>query len=130
MQRDPQQFGKYLLLERLSVGGMAEVFKAKAFGVEGFEKILAIKRILPNMVDDSDFIEMFIDEAKIAGQLNHANICQIFELGRYEKAHYIAMEYISGKDLLQITGHFQRRRQPVPVPVACFIVAKLCEGMD
>ena len=71
--RLPTPFGKYLLLERISVGGMAEVFKAKAFGVEGFEKIIAIKKILPSMAEDADFIQMFIDEAKICGQLNHAN---------------------------------------------------------
>jgi len=130
MLREPIPFGKYLLLDRVSVGGMAEVFKAKAFGVEGFEKILAIKRILPNMIEDEDFIEMFIDEAKIAGQLNHANVCQIFELGRFDKAHYIAMEYISGKDLLQIMSVFQRRQETFPLSVAGFIVAKLCEGLD
>jgi serine/threonine protein kinase len=95
-------FGKYLLLDRISVGGMAEVFKAKSYGVEGFEKVIAIKRILPSMGEDRDFIKMFIDEAKIVGQLAHANICQIFELGRTEGAHFIAMEYIWGKDLLQI----------------------------
>ena len=130
MLREPIPFGKYLLLDRVSVGGMAEVFKAKAFGVEGFEKILAIKRILPTMIEDEDFIEMFIDEAKIAGQLNHANICQIFELGRFDRAHYIAMEYISGKDLLQIMSIFQRRQEFFPLTVAGFIVAKLCEGLD
>ncbi|MBP6847904.1 MAG: hypothetical protein KA201_29340, partial [Kofleriaceae bacterium] len=70
-------FGKYLLLDRISVGGMAEVFKAKSYGVEGFEKVIAIKRILPSMGEDRDFIKMFIDEAKIVGQLAHANICQI-----------------------------------------------------
>ena len=109
--RQPIPFGKYLLLERITVGGMAEVFKAKAFGVEGFEKILAIKRILPSMAEDADFIEMFIDEAKIAGQLNHANICQIFELGRVDDSHFIAMEYVWGKDLLQIQNRF-RKMQP------------------
>src|SRR5207245_5449802 len=90
--RPPVPFGKYLLLERISVGGMAEVFKAKSFGVEGFEKILAIKRILPSMAEDADFIEMFIDEAKICGQLNHANICQIFEHGPVDDSHFIAMQ--------------------------------------
>src|SRR5689334_11267697 len=76
-QGQPQQqhvipFGKYLLLDRIAVGGMAEVYTAKSFSIEGFEKIIAIKRILPTMAEDEDFIEMFIDEAKIAGQLNHA----------------------------------------------------------
>ena len=82
--KKPVPFGKYYLLERINVGGMAEVFKAKAFGVEGFERLLAVKRILPNIAEDEEFIQMFIDEAKIAVQLNHANICQIFDLGKVD----------------------------------------------
>src|SRR5581483_919202 len=128
--RQPVPFGKYVLLERISVGGMAEVFKAKSFGVEGFEKILAIKRILPSLAEDSDFIEMFIDEAKICGQLNHANICQIFELGRVTDSHFIAMEYVWGKDLLQIQNRFRKLRQTMKPEMAAFIAAKMCEGLD
>jgi len=128
--RQPIPFGKYVLLERISVGGMAEVFKAKSFGVEGFEKILAIKRILPSMAEDADFIEMFIDEAKICGQLNHANICQIFELGRVDDSHFIAMEYVWGKDVLQIQNRFRKLRQTMKPEMAAFIGAKLCEGLD
>src|SRR3954467_8334721 len=128
--RQPVPFGKYVLLERISVGGMAEVFKAKSFGVEGFEKILAIKRILPSMAEDADFIEMFIDEAKICGQLNHANICQIFELGRVDDSHFIAMEYVWGKDVLQIQNRFRKMRQTMKPEMAAFIAAKLCEGLD
>ena len=93
----PIEFGKYILLDRIAIGGMAEIFRAKATGVESFEKILAIKRIHPNMSDDKDFIKMFIDEAKIVGQLAHPNIAQIFELGRIEGHHFIAMEFIWGK---------------------------------
>jgi serine/threonine protein kinase len=128
--RQPIPFGKYVLLERISVGGMAEVFKAKSFGVEGFEKILAIKRILPSMAEDADFIEMFIDEAKICGQLNHANICQIFELGRVEDSHFIAMEYVWGKDVLQIQNRFRKLRSTMKAEMAALIAAKLCEGLD
>ena len=128
--RQPVPFGKYLLLDRISVGGMAEVFKAKSYGVEGFEKIIAIKRILPTMGEDRDFIKMFIDEAKIAGQLAHANICQIFELGRIDGSHFIAMEYIWGKDLLQIQNRLRKIKQPMPVAMACFIIAKVLEGLD
>ena len=109
---------------------MAEVFKAKSYGVEGFEKILAIKRILPTMGEDRDFIKMFIDEAKIAGQLAHANICQIFELGRIDGSHFIAMEYIWGKDLLQIQNRLRKLKQPMPVPMACFALSKVLEGLD
>ncbi|HSD91083.1 MAG TPA: protein kinase [Kofleriaceae bacterium] len=128
--RQPVPFGKYLLLDRISVGGMAEVFKAKSYGVEGFEKIIAIKRILPTMGEDRDFIKMFIDEAKIAGQLAHANICQIFELGRIDGSHFIAMEYIWGKDLLQIQNRLRKNKQPMPIPMACFAIAKVLEGLD
>jgi serine/threonine protein kinase len=128
--RQPVPFGKYLLLDRISVGGMAEVFKAKSYGVEGFEKIIAIKRILPTMGEDRDFIKMFIDEAKIAGQLAHANICQIFELGRIDGSHFIAMEYIWGKDLLQIQNRLRKIKQPMPIAMACFTIAKVLEGLD
>ena len=128
--RQPVPFGKYLLLDRISVGGMAEVFKAKSYGVEGFEKIIAIKRILPAMGEDRDFIKMFIDEAKIAGQLAHANICQIFELGRIDGSHFIAMEYIWGKDLLQIQNRLRKNKVQMPVPMACFVIAKVLEGLD
>jgi len=109
---------------------MAEVFKAKSYGVEGFEKIIAIKRILPTMGEDRDFIKMFIDEAKIAGQLAHANICQIFELGRIDGSHFIAMEYIWGKDLLQIQNRLRKIKQQMPIQMACFAIAKVLEGLD
>ena len=128
--RQPVPFGKYLLLDRVSVGGMAEVFKAKSYGVEGFEKIIAIKRILPSMGEDRDFIKMFIDEAKIVGQLAHANICQIFELGRIDGTHFIAMEYIWGKDVLQLQNRLRKLDQVMLVPMACHIIAKVCEGLD
>ncbi|HYU16097.1 MAG TPA: serine/threonine-protein kinase, partial [Candidatus Acidoferrum sp.] len=128
--RQPVPFGKYLLLDRVSVGGMAEVFRAKSYGVEGFEKVIAIKRILPAMGEDKDFIKMFIDEAKIAGQLSHANICHIFELGKIGGSHFIAMEYIWGKDLLQIQNRLRKVGQVMPVGMACYVIAKVCEGLD
>src|SRR3954464_13051858 len=128
--KKPIVFGKYLLLERLNVGGMAEVFVAKAFGVEGFERILAIKKILPTMAEDEEFITMFIDEARISAQLNHANVVHIHELGKFEDAYYIAMEYVQGVDLRAIAELYRRERQAMPVPQACFIVSKICEGLD
>jgi eukaryotic-like serine/threonine-protein kinase len=128
--KQPVPFGKYLLLDRISVGGMAEVYKAKSYGVEGFEKIIAIKRILPSMGEDRDFIKMFIDEAKIAGQLAHSNICQIFELGRIDGSHFIAMEFIWGKDLLQIQNRLRKSKQLMPVAMACYSLSRVCEGLD
>src|ERR1700730_16654628 len=100
--KKPIQFGKYYLLDRINVGGMAEVFQAKAFGLEGFERIVAVKRILSSLAEDKEFISMFIDEAKIAVQLNHANICQVFDLGKVDESYFIALEYVSGRDLRAI----------------------------
>src|SRR5882724_3566760 len=128
--RQPIKFGNYLLLERIAVGGMAEVFVAKAFGVEGFERLLAIKKILPTMGEDAEFIHMFVDEARIAVQLSHANIVQVLELGKHDENLYIAMEYISGRDLRQLIERFRKREQSVPVPQACLIVAEVCEALD
>jgi serine/threonine protein kinase len=123
-------FGKYLLLERIAVGGMAEVYMSKSFGIEGFEKIIAIKRILPTMAEDEDFIEMFVDEAKIAGQLTHANIAPIYELGKIGDSHYIAMEYVWGKDLLQIMNRFRRMRKRMPPVMVAWIASRMCEALD
>ena len=119
-----------MLLERISVGGMAEVFKAKPLGGEGNGKVLAIKRILPSMAEDADFIQMFIDEAKISGQLNHGNIAQIYELGRVEDSHFIAMEFVWGKDLLQIQNRFRRIKQTMKPAMAAYIGARTAEGLD
>jgi eukaryotic-like serine/threonine-protein kinase len=128
--RQPVPFGKYLLLDRISVGGMAEVFRAKSFGVEGFEKLIAIKRILPSMADDREFLRMFVDEAKIAGQLSHPSIAQIYELGREGSAPYIAMEYVWGKDLLQLYNRFRKLGERMPITMACHVIAKVSEALD
>lgn len=128
--KKPIVFGKYLLLERVNVGGMAEVFIAKAFGVEGFERILAIKKILPTMAEDVEFITMFIDEARISVQLNHANIVHIHELGRHDDAYFIAMEYVAGRDLRTLLEWYRRRKEVMPTAQAVLIASKLCEGLD
>jgi serine/threonine protein kinase len=128
--KKPTPFGKYYLLERINVGGMAEVFRAKAFGVEGFERLVAVKRILPSVAEDREFIRMFIEEAKLAVQLNHANIAQIFDLGVVDGSYYIALEHVHGRDL---RGMFDRARhlgEVMPIAQACFIAMKLCEGLD
>ncbi|RVU41000.1 PEGA domain-containing protein [Lujinxingia sediminis] len=125
----PVPFGKYYLLERINVGGMAEVFKAKAFGVEGFERMLAIKQILPNIAEDKGFIEMFIDEAKIAVQLTHPNIAQIFDLGQVDGSYFIALEYISGKDLKTQYERARRIGEKISIPRVCYIMMKVCEGL-
>jgi serine/threonine protein kinase len=126
----PIPFGKYYLLERINVGGMAEVFKAKTVGVEGFERIVALKRILPSIAEDEEFITMFIDEAKIAVQLQHANIAQIFDLGKVEDSYFIALEYVNGRDLRGIFDDLRKRAQVMPVQQVCYLIMQLCEGLD
>jgi serine/threonine protein kinase len=128
--KKPVPFGKYYLLERINVGGMAEVFRSKAYGVEGFERLVAVKRILPNIAEDKEFIKMFIDEAKIAVQLNHANIAQIFDLGVVDGAYYIALEHVHGRDLRNIFDRCRTVNEPMPVAQACFVIMKICEGLD
>jgi serine/threonine protein kinase len=128
--KKPSVFGKYLLLERVNVGGMAEVFIAKAFGVEGFERILAIKKILPTMAEDQEFITMFIDEARISVQLSHANVVHIHDLGCYDDTYYIAMEYVAGRDLRTILERYRRRGELMPTAQAVFVASKMCEGLD
>ena len=126
----PIPFGKYYLLEKINTGGMAEVFKAKAFGVEGFERILAVKRILPSIAEDHEFISMFVDEAKIAGQLTHANVAQIFDLGHVNKQYYIAMEYVPGRDLRAIFDRSVKHSEKLSIDQVCYVIMKLCEGLD
>jgi serine/threonine-protein kinase len=124
------QFGPYKLIERISVGGMAEVYKATEHGVEGFERTVAVKRILPHIAEDDEFITMFKDEAKIAGQLNHGNIAQIYNLGQQGDSFYIALEYVAGKDLRNIFTRCQQQGRPMPIAQACFVVMKVGEGLD
>jgi serine/threonine protein kinase len=126
----PIPFGKYYLLERINVGGMAEVFKAKTVGVEGFERIVALKRILPSIAEDEEFITMFIDEAKIAVQLQHANIAQIFDLGKVDDSYFIALEYVNGRDLRGIFDDLRKRGQVMPMQQVCYLIMQLCEGLD
>ncbi|HET7504494.1 MAG TPA: protein kinase [Kofleriaceae bacterium] len=128
--KKPAPFGKYYLLERINIGGMAEVFRAKAFGVEGFERLVAVKRILSNIAEDQEFIRMFIEEAKLSVQLNHANIAQIFDLGVVDGAYYIALEHVHGRDLRGIFDRCRQIGEPMPVAQACFIAMKVCEGLD
>ena len=109
-----QAYGEYYLAKRIAYGGMAELFRARRrSGVEGFEKILAIKKILPHLSNDGDFITMFINEAKIAAQLTHENIVQIFDFGKFEESYYLAMEYVWGKSLQAIQAKGEDKALPL-----------------
>lgn len=109
---------------------MAEIYRAKLVNAPHFNRFLVVKRILPNLAADNEFITMFIDEAKITVELNHPNICQIYELGRLEDAHYIVMEYIPGRDLLGLQNRYRRQKKIMSVSQACFITAQVAQGLD
>jgi hypothetical protein len=126
----PAKFGKYILLDRLNAGGMAEVFRAKVTGVEGFERLLAIKCMLPQLLADEHFKSMFQDEARLAVQLKHANIVQIEELGQLGERLYIAMELVNGRDLRHILRTAKSNLTPIPPSFAAYAIAKAAEGLD
>jgi serine/threonine protein kinase len=123
-------YGPYRLIERVAIGGMAEVFKAKRTGVEGFEKVLAVKRILPHLSDNKEFVDMFIDEAKMVAGLSHPNIVQIFDLGKIEKSYYIAMEYVHGRDLRSILRRAREKDVRLPLELAALVVSKVCSALE
>ena len=126
----PASFGPYRLLERIAAGGMAEVFRAKRTGVEGFEKVLAVKRILPHLSDNKEFVEMFVDEAKMVAGLTHPNIVQIFDLGKIDATYFIAMEYVHGKDLRTILKRAKERGLRIPLDLSVLIVSKVCSALE
>ncbi|HEV8117651.1 MAG TPA: protein kinase, partial [Thermoanaerobaculia bacterium] len=127
----PDRFGQYEILERVSSGGMAELFRARLSGAEGFRKIVAIKKILPHIAGDEEFLAMFADEAKLAAQLSHPNIVHIFDLGKIESGGYfIAMEYVDGRDLRSILYLARENGIPMPVPLAVSIAAKVASALD
>ena len=126
----PVVYGKYQLLELLARGGMAEVFKAKSHGVEGFEKVLVIKRILPELSSNPDFVEMFINEAKIAVTLSHANVVQVFDLGRADETYFIAMEYVAGSDLATVLRRARKYGKPLPLELAVYLISEVAKGLD
>jgi serine/threonine protein kinase len=118
-------FGKYRLIRRLAQGGMAEVFLATQHGPSGFERTMAIKRILPHLAAQPEFIQMFMDEARVAAQLSHPNIAHIYDFGQIDDAFFIAMEYIDGVDL----SHVLFDTEPIPFEHAARIVADVCAAL-
>ncbi len=131
MARLPAQtFGKYQILERIATGGMAEIYRARLEGIAGFQRTFAIKRILPHLSQDQDYIAMLVEEAKIAGLLSHANIVQIVDLGQVDGAWYLAMEYVDGPDLGAVMMRAREKGLVLPVPHAAFVALELLKGLD
>ena len=121
------RIGPYLLHKKVARGGMAELFLADYVRRDGFKRRVAIKRILPHLAGNQDFIKMFTREARLAALLQHPNIVQIFDYGKIENAYFIAMEYIDGKNLGEVIAGL---KQGLPIDKAIFIISRICKGLD
>lgn len=126
----PEVFGKYYLVDKIAVGGMAEIFKAKTFGAGGFEAVSVIKRILKHLSDNEQFVRMFMDEAKVSALLHHNNVVRIFDFGKQRDNYFIAMEYVEGKDVKQILRKLAERRKLLPQEFAVYIAMEAAKGLD
>lgn len=126
----PYRFDRYVLLEKVAQGGMAEIFRSKYFGADDFSKEVAIKRLLPVWSENPHFIAMLTDEAKALVALNHPNIVQVFELGRDGKTLFISMEWVEGVDLRKLFLELSQRRQKLPLPFTLFIISEVLKALD
>ncbi len=124
------EFGPYELYERLGLGGMATVHRAKKRGIEGFERIVALKRMLSHLAEDGSFVDSFIREAKLASLLQHPNVAQVYDFGRISGVYYIAMELVSGFDLRKLLRYANKANESIPLPVVLSILGELCDALD
>lgn len=125
-----ETFGRYELLKKLATGGMGQVFLARQKGPVGFQKLLVVKRVLPHLSEEEEFIKMFFDEARIAALLNHQNIAQLYDLGEVDGVYFIAMEYVHGESLRQLASHAQTHRGGLPLGLKLRIIADAAAGLD
>jgi len=128
-QKLPQVFGRYLLLRRLSRGGMGEIFLARSGQLAGFEKLCVIKKVLPSLAADREFISRFIDEAQVCIKLSHANIAQVFEVGMVDDEYFLALEYVEGRDLRRIVAELHDRSEKLPLDLALWVVREIASGL-
>ncbi|MGD9061423.1 MAG: serine/threonine-protein kinase, partial [Desulfobacterales bacterium] len=127
---EAKQLGKYQLLQKIAVGGMAELYRAKVTRDHGFEKQVAIKKILPHLSDEGNLVKAFIDEAKLAALLQHENIIQIYDFGSIDGGYFIAMEYLFGKDLRKLINKVKKAGSPLDLENTLYIVSRICAGLD
>ena len=120
---------RYQVLERIDAGGMAEVFKANATSMQGFQKLVAIKRVLPSLTRNERFVRMFLDEAKVSLHLNHTNCVQVFDLGIADGTYFIVMEFVNGLNLKAILEHLARRHETLPYEQVAYIGLEVCKGL-
>jgi serine/threonine protein kinase len=121
--------GRYRVVDEIGVGGMASVHLARMDGPGGFQKWVAIKRIHPHLVEDESFVNMFLDEARVAARISHPNVATVFELGKHEDTYWIAMEYLHGEPLREVMRRTEEIGQPMPPEIACRVIADAAEGL-
>ena len=126
---DFPQLGRYQIINKIASGGMAEVFLARAVGAMGFQRLVAVKLIHANFTRDSDFVKMFIDEARIAMHLHHRNIVQVFDLDQLHDTYFIAMEFVHGVNVYDLYEAIAAKNRWVDVSLALYIVAEVCKGL-
>ena len=124
-----EPFGRYVLLEQIGKGGMAEIFRAVSLGVEGFQRVFVIKRILKDKSASKEFITMFVNEARVSALLNHPNIVQIYDFGQIGGSYFLTMEYLQGKDLLSVMRELHNRQRFLNPNTAAFIAQQVAEGL-
>ncbi len=123
--RRAQQLGRYHLLDRIAFGGMAEIYRAKTFDAHGTPHLVAVKRVLAHLAEDDDFIQMLVDEAKIASVLRHGNIARVYEFARAHGEYFIAMEHVDGKDMRTVLERCRTKKKPIPPEHAAYIGAEV-----
>ncbi len=126
----PLMLGPYELLQRIATGGMAEVYLARRAGPHGFQKVVAVKRILPQLAQDEDFVAMFVDEARVCARLAHPNIVQVFDFGEHDGELYMAMEYVDGTTAARLVRAAASRGEDVPLDAALYIALSVLRGLD
>lgn len=120
---------RYQVIERIDSGGMAEVFKANSTSLQGYQKLVAIKRVLPELTKNERFVRMFLDEAKVSLHLNHTNVVQVFDLGIADETYFIVMEYVDGSNLKKVIQLLGQKKQRLSVEQAVFIALQVCQGL-
>jgi serine/threonine-protein kinase len=129
MHETPIPFGRFLLVERVAIGGMAEVYAAVERG-DPSARLYAVKRMLPTLWEDREAVRMFLDEARLVVQLDHPGIVPVHELGKLGAGYYIAMDYVPGRDLRAICDRFRGRGERLPVEVAALVAARAADALD
>jgi serine/threonine-protein kinase len=138
LQSGTQILGRYSVVGKLAQGGMAEVYLARQVGPAGYQKLIVIKRVRPHLANDANFVGMFVNEARLAAMINHPNVVQIFDLGDEPrpmsqgggKDWFLAMEYLDGRDMLQVGRACRAHNKAVPFDVTARIIADACAGLD